>query len=591
VVVLGDQVEFKASVLASELRGVFAELREEIGEQEAYSCILNYIIFRMAQDTGAQLEYSLKECPGQIQEDLRRLLDRRRYDFSKAAEQGLLGEVYESFLDRETRKRLGLFYTPESVIGFILDSTLGQADVVENPYLRVIDPACGSGYFLLKAYDQLRRKFEENEENLVGKYGEAFRRENIHRHIIENCIFGADVDELGAMLTKAALALKDPTGGASPNIAVCDSLVRWEDEEDPVLASFWSRGFDYIVGNPPWVSLSRKHGTELPQEKLDYYRESYKGNSYLPNLYEYFLKRSLELVREGGAVGLLIPDRFAKNKQFAGFRRKLLADLSMKALMFGISMEGVIADSMAMVVEKKDGTETMTEVHSKGTYFRNPQGSMLSERYCTFASYCIEDCEASIEKLQRDSVPLGQVAKSFTGFIGIKDRMSLARVDDSQASSAKGEDIARYRVNGGRYYDISPDNIIGGTKDRRKLLAKEKLLVRKTGKRLVAAMDREGVAPEQSLYGLIMKDSEFKVEYVLAVLNSSLMEEYYSKFLVTNENSTPQLKKMDLDRIPIKRCSAEKQEDIALIVQRLEREYSVELKEKLDFIINEIYGV
>ena len=60
--------------------------------------------------------------------------------------------------------------------------------------------------------------------------------------------------------------------------------------------------------------------------------------------------------------------------------------------------------------------------------------------------------------------------------------------------------------------------------------------MRKTGNRIVAALDSYGYAPEQSLYGIIIKNPDFSPQYVLAVLNSRLMEEYYRRFLVTNAN-------------------------------------------------------
>ena len=587
-----DRAGFNSQRLAAELKEIFAELCGICTEQDAYRCVINMFISRIYEDTGREMEFSLPETgpAGSVLDKLRSTLARSRYDFSIAAEKGLLGEIYENFLSRDTRKRLGLFYTPDSVIGFILENTLGRADVVENPYVKVLDPSCGSGYFLLKAYDILKKKFEDREEELVKRYGAAFSRENIHSHILGNCIYGADIDESGAMLTSTALAFKGiGSCWCSPNIVVCDSLVKWEKETDTALAEFWSGGFDYIVGNPPWVSLTRKQGKQLPGDRLAYYRSSYPGNSYMPNLYEYFLQRSLELAREGGSVGFLIPDRFAKNKQFAAYRKEILSSYTLKSLMFGIGMEGVVAESMAVVIEKKYNPGNLTEVYSREGFFSNPQKLMLEGEKCTFPSYSIEGCRLMLEDMRRNSVPLKQIARSFTGFIGIKENMTGHKTDSRQVPFLKGEDVARYRTKGSRYYDISSENIIGGTKAPKKLLYKDKILVRKTGNRIVAALDSCGYAPEQSLYGIIVEDPDFTAKYVLAILNSRLMEDYYRQFLVTNANSTPQLKKMDLDSIPVKRCPMEKQLQIGKIVDMLGREYRQELQDELDGMISEIY--
>jgi adenine-specific DNA-methyltransferase len=594
VFILRDQVGFDGSRLAAELRDIFGEMCRDCQEHSAYLYIINYMIFRISQDTDRKMDYSLPEtgCVEKVLEKLRSTLDRSRYDFRIAAANNLLGGVYENFLGRETRKRLGLFYTPDSVIDFILENTLGKADVVENPYVKVLDPSCGSGYFLLKAYDILKKKFEDCEKELSQKYGEGtFGKNNIHRHIIENCIYGADIDEFGAMFTRISLAFKgiDSTW-CIPNIVVCDSLVKWEKEPGGALVAFWGSEFDYIVGNPPWVSLTRKQGKTLPEEQLTYYRDNYSGNSYLPNLYEYFLQRSLDLVREGGSVGFLIPDRFAKNKQFAAFRKYILTNLSLKYIMFGISVEGVIADSMAIVIEKDFNPDNRTEVRSGSALFSNSQRRMLETEGSGFPSYSLENSRLMLENMMRGSLTLKQIAKSFTGFIGIKENIGSHRTNSTQISVVKGENIERYRIKGNKYYDISSENIIGGTKDPRKLLAKDKILVRKTGNRIVAALDSCGYAPEQSLYGIMIKNPDFSAKYVLAILNSRLMEEYYRGFLITNANSTPQLKKMDLDGIPIKNCPKEKQQQIGEIVDSLAGEYRQELQDELDRIICEIYG-
>ena len=81
----------------------------------------------------------------------------------------ILGDVYEKFMDRETRKAIGQFYTPDFVIEYILNNTVAEADVIENPFVSVLDPACGSGHFLIMAYDILRKKFEESIDKLREK--------------------------------------------------------------------------------------------------------------------------------------------------------------------------------------------------------------------------------------------------------------------------------------------------------------------------------------------------------------------------------------------------------------------------------------
>lgn len=85
-------------------------------------------------------------------------LDTNNFNF-KYTDGNILGDVYEKFMDRETRKAIGQFYTPEFVIENILRNTVEKVNVVETPFVTIADISCGSGHFLIMAYDILRKKF------------------------------------------------------------------------------------------------------------------------------------------------------------------------------------------------------------------------------------------------------------------------------------------------------------------------------------------------------------------------------------------------------------------------------------------------
>src|SRR5690625_5058522 len=85
-------------------------------------------------------------------------LDTSFYNFETSSD-NVLGDVYEKFMDRETRKDLGQFYTPDFVIDYILENPLKEVNIIEKPFVTILDPACGSGHFLIKAYDMLKEKF------------------------------------------------------------------------------------------------------------------------------------------------------------------------------------------------------------------------------------------------------------------------------------------------------------------------------------------------------------------------------------------------------------------------------------------------
>ncbi|MBU5425701.1 N-6 DNA methylase [Tissierella pigra] len=177
-------------------------------------------------------------------------LDTNNYNFN-STDGNILGDVYEKFMDRETRKAIGQFYTPEFVIEYILNNTVAKADVVENPFVSVADISCGSGHFLIMAYDILREKFINNLELLRDKYADEvytlkkngkvveltgkgyWKEEHIHYHLLKHCIYGADIDSFAVQLTTINLLLKDLDNFTDElNIVECDSLIKWEKDYD-----------------------------------------------------------------------------------------------------------------------------------------------------------------------------------------------------------------------------------------------------------------------------------------------------------------------------------------------------------------------
>ena len=177
-------------------------------------------------------------------------LDTNNYNFNNT-DGNILGDVYEKFMDRETRKAIGQFYTPEFVIEYILNNTVAEADVVENPFVSVADISCGSGHFLIMAYDMLREKFINSLELLRDNYADEvyyikrdgreveltgkdyWKEENIHYHILKHCNYGADIDSFAIQLTTINLLLKDLDNFTDElNILECDSLIKWERKYD-----------------------------------------------------------------------------------------------------------------------------------------------------------------------------------------------------------------------------------------------------------------------------------------------------------------------------------------------------------------------
>jgi hypothetical protein len=150
--------------------------------------------------------------------------------------------------------------------------------------------------------------------------------------------------------------------------------------------------------------------------------------------------------------------------------------------------------------------------------------------------------------------PIGEIMKTTSGVGAKKAAITATRKNQRQIEIIRGRSVQKYSQVNTFYFEFKPDNISGRTVDRSKLGVKEKILLRKTGYPIYATYDSTGIYPEQSLYFLYGNHSNCSLKYITAILNSKLFQFVYINRLVTTKNSTPHLKKVDLDRFPIYLC-------------------------------------
>ena len=148
-------------------------------------------------------------------------------------------------------------------------------------------------------------------------------------------------------------------------------------------------------------------------------------------------------------------------------------------------------------------------------------------------------------------VLLGDVFDITSGFGGKSSLITGERVSDMQIEVLKGKSIAPYEVRKRYWFEFRKENLTGRTSDTAKLSATPKILIRKTGDRLIATFDDSDAYPEQSLYFLYNKRTNLDWRFILGLLNSETVNLYYRARCLTNRQTIAHAKKQDLERIPI----------------------------------------
>jgi len=242
-------------------------------------------------------------------------LDFKAYDFQHIPIE-TLSIVYQQFLHAEGKGRgQGAYYTPIHLVNFILDELDAKHPIRKG--MKVCDPACGSGAFLVQCY---RRLIEREIEQEPKKHLSPFDLQKL----LTDHIYGVDVDKDACGVTELSLILTlldyvDPPDLENPaysnfvlpplqnqNIFCCD-----DGFFDP--GSTWQtakpkEGYDWIIGNPPWKQLSPKKLEKGDKAALAWIKEN---KNHLPvsgnQLAEAFAWEASQHLSKQGLIGLLLP--------------------------------------------------------------------------------------------------------------------------------------------------------------------------------------------------------------------------------------------------------------------------------------------
>jgi hypothetical protein len=325
----------------------------------------------------------------------------------------------------------------------------------------------------------------------------------------------------------------------------------WDAEFPEIMKS---GGFGAVIGNPPWISLTGKFGAKIyPISEIDYLVIRYKGNTYMPNMYEFFVARVLSLIRDAGYFSFVVPDRLGYNNQFTELRKRILEETKIISLLYKVPFPGITADTLIFVFQKGVNQRHITniaEYSRRGT--QRPQADWLSSPGHIFEYFENNDIMQLIRKINSPdkTISLGGVFNSTSGFGGKSRLIHKVRSNHKQIQTLKGDSISRYQIRKIYWFEFILENITGRTTDKEKLGASPKILLRKTGDRIVATYDESGIFPEQSLYFLYNNQTEIDTKFFLGVLNSRLLTKYFRAKSVTNKKSFAQVKKIDLDQLP-----------------------------------------
>ncbi|MDD4858653.1 MAG: N-6 DNA methylase [Dehalococcoidales bacterium] len=516
------------------------------------------------------------------------------HDFSKISKD-VLGNAYERHISREERKRLGQFYTPDLLVNYILN------EVNITPDKKILDPACGSGGFLIKAYDRLRKLYT----------AEGWEEGLIHAKILEKNLFGIDINPFATQLTVMNLLLKDLDHPTSKlNVVGGNSLEKLEltfdldiyETEHPLSSVedtntpkvslsklLKNRPFDIIVSNPPYIFTRSMAISELEK---GYYKKHYQSALGKVNTFALFIEAGIERLSDGGKLGFIVPNTLLRVSTYEPLRNFILNNCAIEQIVdLGKGQfEKVTAETIVIILRKEadkkvresNKVKVISDIQdlTSNKFIVNelPQLDFDTSPLKAFNIFVDEKTDKLLSKIEEGCTLLGKICEEIIeGIVTPKGKANYItdkKLGEEYKKFIEGKDIDRYRIIPSKKFILYDRKVLHRARPESIFLAKEKILVRRISGGLdpiVATLDRSQYYTFASINNIILKteDKSFDARYVLALLNSNLMNYYFRNRFTNKADLTVNVSKGYLEQLPLKPCTEEIQSKIGNLVDSL----------------------
>jgi len=358
----------------------------------------------------------------------------------------------------------------------------------------------------------------------------------------------------------------------NPQSAIDRCFFHWELEfpeaffEAHGLKSKEERGFDAVIGNPPY-------GMPQERELKDFANATYDCAEGRDDLYKLFVERSLALTSRDGWLSMIVSSTMLSNRFDARLRRALLQQCSWEAIVtFGFPVfDDPTVHSAVFVIrrrhpEREHKIRASSRIPAVGELNQNErpvlQGTFLTDEFALVSVVRDAEAETVMSKIDRGGQPLGRLAHIRqcikTGDDAAYTRISSTPLPDPWKPVLTGSDVTRYSVDWPeRYLNYGP--WLARNWQNPGFFERPKLLVRETSDRVTAALDSEHLYLLSTLYSVYWADepsAEEKLEYLLALLNSNVSQFFMHNLVFTlSSGAFVKARTNHYARLPIRRIA------------------------------------
>jgi type I restriction-modification system DNA methylase subunit len=499
------------------------------------------------------------------------------YDFS-VIDADVLGNIYEQYLShilkktakrakitkkKAHRKEQGIYYTPIYIVDFIVRNTLGKK--LENKKtnveeVRVLDPACGSGSFLIKAFDVFDEYYKKNTDYAQTQLDkQAFEIPFTKKSkILQENIFGVDLDKQAVEIAQLNLLLKIAEKGhrlplLEESIRRGNSIIddkdvvgnkafRWEDEFDDIMNE---GGFDVIIGNPPY-------GAELTKEERDYIKDRYEFSKSNKNTALIFIEKSLELLAKDGYFGMIVPKSLAFSQRWKTGRELIKSDL-VSVVDTSKAFEDVLLEQMIIILKKGDKSKkyVLHDISSGDSISIDKKFIDLTD---TIILHGDKDDFKIFKKMNQSSKYLSSITTTQRGL----PYQKFLTDKKTKYPIVKGRNISRFNFSLSNEYLPSDEVDVNNNKVqslRQPKIISQRIVAHVTRPRdhiiIMSAIDKEGILTVDTVENTVITDNAYSLEFLLCLFNSKLISWYAYRYIFSKAIRTMDFDNNYVGKIPL----------------------------------------
>lgn len=552
------------------------------------------------------------------------------YDFESQVDVNILGHIFENSLNeiesinaeiegvefdkqKTKRKKDGVFYTPKYITKYMVDNTIGklcldkkkELGFVEEEYLKsakgrrkatlealrdilktyrdwllsltILDPACGSGAFLNQAIDFLIKEHRYIDELQASLFGQSLVFQDIENTILENNIYGVDLNEESVEIAKLSLWLRTAQprrklNSLNNNIKCGNSLIdsktvggnkafNWEEEFQDVFAQ---GGFDVVIGNPPY-------GASFLEKEKEFIVNKYKSYQYKFESYIYFYEKGIQVLKENGILSFITPELFLRLEKSEKIREFLFKNSELIELSFW--GENVFADvkvnSVILTLSKKEIENDYFQIILEDK--QSWQYSFIKWESTTLLKIEYEispTVSHLIEKIENSSTCIGKLGEAIQGltpydsYRGQSKELIKSRgyhykekVDDTCGKWLDGKHVSRYSLIEGSEW-LSYGDWLAAPREKR-FFEGARLLFREIpgqNKRIQATFTKETYYHGHSITPFVLnKDANESMLFHILGISCSKLISWFAKYKSSNfaKKTFPKLNPKDIKQLPI----------------------------------------